>query len=449
MIFNEFISRFPDARKTANGWLAQCPGHEDRRASLSISQGDDGRILLHCFAGCETKDIASKIGFTIKDLMPSTNGNGHKKSNNKLNIIATYRYVDADGKLLYEVCRLEPKDFRQRATKPGGGWNWKMNGIDRVPYHLDRIVKANPEQTIYIPEGEKDVDNLWLKSAYSESGRIIATCNAGGAGKWDAAWSKYFAGRSVSILPDNDKPGRDHAQDVAAKLHGTAASIKIIELPGLPDKGDVSDWLDAGHSVDELQAVVDTTAIVTAEQIAEWTAKKSDKTNDESDEDPGKVKTLADVICMEDHFAQDGGGKLYHYHGGVFRPDAEKRIKAKVKALLTLWGDTKAWSTRLANEVVEFIRVDALELPDWPRLDLVNVENGMVRIADGVLLPHDPKYLSVVQLPVKHDPAATCPHIEAFVSSTFPNDAYDLAWEIPGYLMTARTWLQKANSATR
>ncbi|MGD0653130.1 MAG: phage/plasmid primase, P4 family [Thermoguttaceae bacterium] len=168
--------------------------------------------------------------------------------------------------------------------------------------------------------------------------------------------------------------------------------------------------------------------------------KKGDK---ETDNDPGLVKTLADAICLKEYFAQDGGGKLYRYDGGAYRPGAEKYVKAIVKASMTAWGDTKAWSTRLASEVVEFVRVDAPELPDRPRMDLVNVLNGMVR-ADGVLLPHDPKYLSVVQLPVKYDPAATCPNIEAFVKSTFPTDAHDLAWEIPGVLMVPATWLQKA-----
>jgi len=158
----------------------------------------------------------------------------------------------------------------------------------------------------------------------------------------------------------------------------------------------------------------------------------------------GIIKTLADAIQTDNHFAQDGGGKLYRYAGGVFRPKAESYVKAQVKRLCVAWGMTEDWNPRLASDTVEFIRVDAPELPDRPRLDLINVENGMLRIADGELLPHDPEYLSVVQLPVKFDPAATCPNIEAFINATFPVDAHDLAWEIPGVLMTPATWLQKA-----
>ncbi len=161
-------------------------------------------------------------------------------------------------------------------------------------------------------------------------------------------------------------------------------------------------------------------------------------------EDSGLVKTLADAICALDYFAQDAGGRLYVYVNGVYRPHGERHIKGMVKTLLIMGDNTKKWSSRLASEVVEFIRTDAPELPDRPRTDLVNVENGMFRVEDRLLLPHDPKYLSAVQLPVKYDPAATCPSIEAFVRATFPPDADLLAWEIPGVLMVPATWLGKA-----
>jgi putative DNA primase/helicase len=162
------------------------------------------------------------------------------------------------------------------------------------------------------------------------------------------------------------------------------------------------------------------------------------------DDEPGIIKMLADEIESTNRFARDAGGKIYHFAAGVFKPRAEKFISAQVKRLCVEWGQTKKWSTHLAAEVAEFIRVDSPELPDRPRADLLNTENGMVRVEDGILLPHDPKYLSNVQLPVKYDPAATCPNIERFVAETFPADAYDLAWQIPGVLMVPIVWLQKA-----
>ena len=400
---------------------------------FSKSNGD-GIAALQWLTDNDFKTVAKKLSEYLG--ISSTNGSGANK-NGKPRIVATYDYRDADGTLLFQGCRFDPKDFRQRAPKPGGGWTWSVKEIKKVPYKLPELLAADPSKTVFVCEGEKDCDKLFSLG-------LIVTTNSGGANKWPKEFAEYFAGRSVAILPDHDKPGRDHARDVAAKLRDTAASIKIIELPGLPDKGDVSDWLNAGHTADELQTLVDAAPIVTAENLDAWAAEQS--TNERGNDDElGRIKTLADAICLKEYFAQDGGGKLYRYDGGAYRPGAEKHIKGMVKTLLTMWGNTKAWSTRLASEVVEFIWVDAPELPDRPRLDLINVENGMVRVADGILLPHDPKYLSVVQLPVMFDTsAATCPNIEAFIKSTFPADAIDLAWEIPGILMVPATWLQKA-----
>jgi hypothetical protein len=87
--------------------------------------------------------------------------------------VATYDYTDADGELLYQVCRFEPKGFRQRQPN-GEGWTWSTTGLPRVLYHPPEVIKS---QTVAIAEGEKDCDNL-AKLGFT------ATCNCGGAGKW-------------------------------------------------------------------------------------------------------------------------------------------------------------------------------------------------------------------------------------------------------------------------
>jgi DNA-binding transcriptional ArsR family regulator len=118
------------------------------------------------------------------------------------------------------------------------------------------LLKAN---TVFVDEGEKDVHSL-------EALGLTATCNPGGALKWRREFNKHFQGKAVVILPDNDPPdknhpegvGRAHAQQVARHLHGMAASVKVVELPGLPDHGDVSDWLKAGGTKEKLLALVET-----------------------------------------------------------------------------------------------------------------------------------------------------------------------------------------------
>lgn len=162
----------------------------------------------------------------------------------KPKIESTYAYEDEKSQLLFEVVRFDPKDFRQRKPDGKGGWIWSVKGVRQIPYRLPQLLNAPPEQTVFVVEGEKDVLRL-------ESLGLVATCNAGGAGKWPDTFNKHFVGRSVVILADNDEPGRKHAGKVAATL-SLATQANILCLPNLPPKGDVSDWLDAGGTVEQL-----------------------------------------------------------------------------------------------------------------------------------------------------------------------------------------------------
>lgn len=230
---DSFLARFSKVKKSSKGWQACCPAHDDRQASLSIAVKDQ-KILLHCHAGCESAAILAAIGLKMKDLFLTP----RPVKNGKSQIVATYDYIDKAGRLLFQAVRFEPKNFRQRRPDPTGrdGWTWNLKGVDLVPYRLPDILKA---PTVFIVEGEKDAESLW-------SIGLAATCNPMGAGKWRPEFSKYLEGKEVFILPDLDDPGRKHAQDVAAKLHGHALKIKIVELPATPGVKDVSDWLANG-----------------------------------------------------------------------------------------------------------------------------------------------------------------------------------------------------------
>jgi len=114
-----------------------------------------------------------------------------------------------------------------------GGWGLKGKGVEKVLYQLSRIT---PATDVFFVEGEKDVDTLGKMG-------LPGTTSLGGAGKFLAEYARFFnKGQHITILPDNDEPGRKHAEQVASILSGKVASIKILELPGLPVGGDVSDW---------------------------------------------------------------------------------------------------------------------------------------------------------------------------------------------------------------
>lgn len=237
-----------NVRQNGGGYSARCPSHADRRNSLSIAQGEDGSVLLHCFAGCETAAIVDVLGLTMADLYPARSeakgGNGQHSR-----IVARYDYTDESGALLYQVIRREPKDFRQRRPQ-GSDWTWSLGDVPRVLYRLPDLAAAAPAAPVLVTEGEKDADRL------AELG-FVATTNAGGAGKWRPEYGDALRGRRVCIVPDNDAPGEKHAAQVEQALSGVAAEIRVLRLPGLPAKGDVSDWLDAGGTPEELARLIE------------------------------------------------------------------------------------------------------------------------------------------------------------------------------------------------
>ncbi len=161
-------------------------------------------------------------------------------------IVATYDYCDEAGALLYQVVRFDPKDFKQRQPAGSGKWKWGLEGVRRrVLYRLPELLRSPKERPVFIAEGEKDADRL-------RSLGLLATTNAGGAGKWRPEYNEPLRDRPVYILPDNDDAGRKHALAVAGALAGVVASCKIVTLPSLPAKGDVSDWLAAGGDKEKL-----------------------------------------------------------------------------------------------------------------------------------------------------------------------------------------------------
>ena len=222
------LEKLSGVRATGEGkWSAQCPGHDDRTASLSVTEGDDGRVLVFCHAGCETPAVLSAIGMTVKDLF-SDNGHQHNGSG-RPKIVATYDYRDAAGSLLFQTVRYDPKNFKQRQPKEGGGWLWSLKGVERVLFRLPDLLADDTAQVTFVAAGEKDVDRL-------RGDGLSATCNpmGEGPGKWQDSYSKTLAGRKVAVLVDNDETGREHAARVAKSLAGKAASVKLMNCRGCP-----------------------------------------------------------------------------------------------------------------------------------------------------------------------------------------------------------------------
>jgi len=168
---------------------------------------------------------------------------------------AAYQYVDQDGDLLYEVLRLRTPDgrktFRQRRPnlRRGGGWVYDLDGVERVPYHLDEVIAAATEgRDIIVVEGEKDADRL-----RAELG-VCTTTNAQGAGwDWPATWADYFRGAAtVYVVADNDEQGIAAAHHRGRVIRRAVTDVRIVTLSELEPHGDASDYLDAGATTEAL-----------------------------------------------------------------------------------------------------------------------------------------------------------------------------------------------------
>jgi putative DNA primase/helicase len=158
----------------------------------------------------------------------------------------------------------------------------------------------------------------------------------------------------------------------------------------------------------------------------------------------GLTKALADELVKTQAFAQDVGGKLYRYRDGVYAPDGTSWVKRQVKAVLDQWGLAAEWSVHRADEVVEYLRVDAPTLWESPPHNLINLKNGLFDLDSRELLDHTPAHLSSLQMPVMYYARAMCPAWDQFVREVFPADAQELAYEIVAWLMTVDTSIQKA-----
>lgn len=299
MNIREFL-RLLDHVKGPNGsgeYIARCPCHDDKTASLSVGvkrQGGRDRIVFDCHAGCDGRDILAKLGITTAQLSdpeeerkprrdqpaqkPAQNAQAKpaekpapekKDEGPRYDFNAptrVYHYRDAQGAEVFQVCRFETvyqgkrvKTFRQRRYLPGdpkanaAGYVWTVPDEirDTTLYRLPELIQAvKAGETVYLVEGEKDVETLVRLG-------VAATCNPGGAGKWRSGYNAWFDGADVVILPDNDPAnpddkekghvGQRHAWYAASQLNGKAKRVRIVDLtqccPELPSKGDVSDMV--------------------------------------------------------------------------------------------------------------------------------------------------------------------------------------------------------------
>lgn len=225
-------------RPSGAGWSACCPAHDDRDPSLSVNEGQDECALVSCHAGCETEMVVAALGLSMGDLF------AEREHAERRRIVDIYQYEGAFGEPLYVSVREEPKRFWLGRRNGDGDIVKGRGGVDPVLYHLPEVLRGVYEgRSVWVAEGEKDVDALRAAGVY-------ATCNPMGATNWRADYyaRDLFGASEVVVVVDKDRAGWDWARAVVASLDGRVGGIRTVEAA---IGKDAADHLGAGLELDK------------------------------------------------------------------------------------------------------------------------------------------------------------------------------------------------------
>jgi len=419
-------------------YLCWCPYHPDgkgdppHRPNLHVSERG-----FKCFA-CPAAGSLHKLAEELEIDLPRVN-----------NIAQTFDYQNADGTPCFQVVRKAgEKDFWQRHPDGKGGWVNGRRGIVPVIYRLPEVLAA-VGQVVYVVEGEKDAERL------REEG-LVATTSAGGAESWRKVSWKPLADRDVVILPDNDGPGQKYGQGVAGVASGIARSVKVVELPGLQENEDVSDWLDAGHTIGELQELT--------KQAPAWEGADGETEQELGNLPLPDTLTQCDLEPLIKLKCTDAGNAeaiVSLYGNGLRYVKKWKRwfiykehhwvediqdevvsmaldvIRAREIAATRLINDKKTRDKQLswAMSSESQYRIEAAlglakKLPPvratpeiWDRDScLLGVANGVVDLRTGELRSGRPDDYITLSTGIEFDPNATCPRWDRFLQEIFNKD---------------------------
>lgn len=264
MTFEEFIKHFDVKEYRDNSVQALCPAHQDNKASLTITRGSDS-ILVHCHAGCKTENILQTIGLKMNNLYyddgkeNACSGNPNawikfveKKEGRKIESVYHY-YSVTNGMYAYTKLRLEGKKIIYGMFSNGRfryGLNRQPRKSFKALYGDLTACKKNISEgkIIFYVEGEKDVDTL------REKGYTAITC--GGSSDWQSEIAEVFKNAEMIILADNDIAGKKLAKSVYSDVRKISKSCKIIIPVPEVEKADVTDYFEAGHSIEDFNKMI-------------------------------------------------------------------------------------------------------------------------------------------------------------------------------------------------
>lgn len=460
---SEIAYQLGNHKKEGGDWKCCCPAHDDKNPSLSLRDGDDGKLVAHCYAGCSFEQIAKALerrGITYnrgrsyqRNVVPfrSFGANGIYEVGARIRnlpITARYDYCTEDGEYLYSKYRL---------VKPDGSKEFSILPAKKEPvlYNLPEIKRARESNlTVYLCEGEKDADSVTALG-------LISTTPPHGAGKgddlgrkWKDSYTETLRGLDVVIFADNDEAGIRFAEGVAARLKDSAASVKVVEFPELPQKGDVTDYLKS-HNREQLLAKVEASSLfVLPQDVRQFDLSEFGNGERFAYYSKGRAKyctTLKEWLSFT--------GKVWKVNTVLSERMAKDvlnlipkesifhTLEKQQKAFESFINKSRKWNGILnalnCARSEEGMQVDSEKLDAHPSISgkaLFNANNGTINLKTGELRPHSKDDFLTMMSPVDYIPGAKAPRWEQFLDEIFEGDKELIEWMqcFLGYVMTGR-----------
>ncbi len=426
---NELATKLGKKQKAGAGWNCSCPAHDDKIASLTITDGKDSNPIFYCHAGCSFENIINALiakGLWEKKTLKDIN---YVKSKNKE---VVYNYTNADGATLYQKVRFGVKKFYGRQILPTGE---TIKGIPkyRVIYNLHEVIKARNDGTsIILCEGEKDANNL------ISLGYVATTIFEGGGKKWRPEYTEQLKDSILYLCPDNDIAGLEFINNAAGQLKDVVKSIKLIELPNLENKEDVSDWINKGGTKEQLDSLIESAQV--------YHPTKNTKPDGLLQNEYAYAWQLVESLGKDNIIFSRG--MFYHWdYSGVWKAKDDREIIQLLHRLIP-----EKVTRALDNSVIELIKTECFKSSD-----IFDTKQNIINCLDCEVLVSDKGYekrrhlkgsYSLSQIPFSFNPNAECPNFISALNEWFDGDAdkeekKQVIFEMLGYSLLATAKLEK------
>ena len=480
-IYENNLRYFKIKKRYGDKSQCQCPAHNDKHASLTITKGRKC-TLFYCHAGCSVDEILGAAGLekkdTFYDVEPrSPNWRAYVEGREKRKIEAVYNYVSINGAYAFTKIRCEGKKIiygklqNDRFTY-GLGHDVGRKSYKAIYGSLQAINKAIAEgRPIFIPEGEKDVDTL-IKQGYT-------AFTYGGVNDWQSDFTTLVQGAEVFILADNDEPGKRVAETIQNDIKAVAKSSKIIvPMPDTP-KADITDYFNAGHSKQEYEQLLQQEQNTVKVTVREDVAKHDTPIKAQGQQDGALERILKDLHAERYETSDKGFGRLFadvfndkhrynpsrkdfmRYDGKRWVDDIEglsARASAKalsdalvryavnvdtegkyLKAVAALCNIRNRNNMLQDSKDVYFFDNEQLDTNDY----LLNVQNGTLDLTEDnpKFAKHSPDMLLSKICNAEYNPAADCKEWKKFLMEIMQDDKEKILYlqKIAGLSLTGNT----------